>query len=919
MLWYVAKVVSATQSIVPFRDPLAEGEHMIYTEAGTSFVGAALSWLPGFDPILYHAATLPTFAAASLCVGIALFAAGRPAQPALVGITAALLAVAIVPYPSWLTETPPAAFALPLVFSLWRIWRDELDTRWLVVLSAVVALDYFQTKVIAIMALGLLLLAGLVERHRHRPDFRRVAAIAAASLALGAAVVIGLLFTFASWYTGLAKPKALPLDAVRGLTDGDPDIRSLGLVCLVAGELLLLAALARARIWALCAALVVTVLPSWFLSGYGFDIALVSEIFLAALLLLAGIRLDLRLTLAAGALLVFAAVAREPLGPQPGFVLTVALLVALGAVVVRSPAVVRVGAVAAAAAVALALAVRGGLDDPAVAITTADHDIWAEVERRVPEDGLVFTTLTGLDVTPHEGWNNYPAVAERQVFIAGWYDGRLVSHERDRDRKLAENRSVLTGRTHPRELELSRAYPVVLRGRARKRASAAVVQARVRERRLRALRDPVERERLRDHSLDAELLGDASARLVGDAPCLLRMVEAPRDALGQRLRVSDRDEEACLPLDHRLADPADGRRDDRDAGRLRLDHGEAEALEVRRKGEHLERGEQVGDVAALTEKLEAVAQRSGELLELPAELAVAGDHEAHVRMALEHARRRRDQVAMALLLGESCDVADDPSVEDATAAREALELDAERDDVRAEPPIVGGAIRLRRVDHLGPRRPAEPLPGPPGGVVAARQLGSVVRDEQASSSGEPRGELRLREDVRGVDDRRAKPSQLTPKPPGQSGRVEVERSACSAELRERREGLVIGVEQRDVLPARAQTAHERGDVLLDRAPVAQAVHEDDHARAASSTASASCSAVRSQVNSAARASPRRRRSSASPASVRSRRSAAANASTSPGGQSSAASPTSSGIDVVSDATTGVPHAIASSTWKPKPS
>ena len=78
-------------------------------------------------------------------------------------------------YPSWITETPPAAFALPLVFSLWRVWRDELDTRWLVLLSTVVALDYFQTKVIAIMALGLLLVAGLVERHRHRPDFRRVA------------------------------------------------------------------------------------------------------------------------------------------------------------------------------------------------------------------------------------------------------------------------------------------------------------------------------------------------------------------------------------------------------------------------------------------------------------------------------------------------------------------------------------------------------------------------------------------------------------------------------------------------------------------------------------------------------------------------------------------------------------------------
>ena len=371
-------------------------------------------------------------------------------------------------------------------------------------MSAVVALDYFQTKVIAIMALGLLLLAGLVERHRHRPDFRRVAAIAAASLALGAAVVIGLLFTFASWYTGLAKPKALPLDAVRGLTDGDPDIRSLGLVCLVAGELLLLAALARARIWALCAVLVVTVLPSWFLSGYGFDIALVSELFLAALLLLAGIRLDLRLTLAAGALLVFAAVAREPLGPQPGFVLAVALLVALGAVAIRSRGVVRVGAVAAAAAVALALAVRGGLDDPAVAITTADHDIWAEVEQRVPEDGLVFTTLTGLDVTPHEGWNNYPAVAERQLFIAGWYDGRLVSHER-RPRPQARGEPLGADRTHAsaRAGAVAR-VPLVLRGRraeasGRRRRSGACTRTTTtcstRSRRARASARPSARRR----------------------------------------------------------------------------------------------------------------------------------------------------------------------------------------------------------------------------------------------------------------------------------------------------------------------------------------------------------------------------------------------------------------------------------------
>ena len=54
-------------------------------------------------------------------------------------------------------------------------------------------------------------------------------------------------------------------------------------------------------------------------------------------------------------------------------------------------------------------------------------------------------------------------------------------------------------------------------------------------------------------------------------------------------------------------------------------------------------------------------------------------------MPLEDARGRRDQVAMAFLLGEPCDVADDAAFEDAASTREAVELDAERHDVRAEP------------------------------------------------------------------------------------------------------------------------------------------------------------------------------------------------------------------------------------------
>ena len=60
-------------------------------------------------------------------------------------------------------------------------------------------------------------------------------------------------------------------------------------------------------------------------------------------------------------------------------------------------------------------------------------------------------------MTPHRGWNNYPAVARRQLFIAGWYDD-ASSHPADRDRKLAQNRAVLTGAMRPDQLDLSRRY-----------------------------------------------------------------------------------------------------------------------------------------------------------------------------------------------------------------------------------------------------------------------------------------------------------------------------------------------------------------------------------------------------------------------------------------------------------------------------
>jgi len=79
------------------------------------------------------------------------------------------------------------------------------------------------------------------------------------------------------------------------------------------------------------------------------------------------------------------------------------------------------------------------------------------------------------------------------------------------------------------------------------------------------------------------------------------------------------------------------------------------------------------------------------------------------------------------------------------------------------------------------------------------------------------------------------------------------------------------------------------------------------------------SALLSQLNSAARRMPLRRRSAARSRSLSTRSSATRQPSMSPGSTSRAASPTTSGSEEVSEQTTGVPHAMASSGVSPNPS
>lgn len=516
--FYVMKLVSASQSIAPYHDLLVEGQGVIYAEGAPSFVGAVLSHVPGFDPFLYHTATLGAFALASLVFGLRLALGDGPALGLYGALSVAALALAFLAYPSWIVESPPVAFAAPLALGLHRLLVDHLSAARLAALTSLLLLGFLATKVLAAIPLGIVLVFVLWRRYRGHPNARRIASYGALGLAAAAGGAIALLFLTAGWYADLVQLEFLPAEVVDGLLE-DRTREDIAFVTLTLGEAAVALLLLRLRSWALLAALAAGVLANWVIGGYGFDIAVGVPLLLAALELarrpdtlrahalpagaasvllalsvwlrdLHGSRAGLALSLLAGAALLVAVAPMLRRAPRlayvfavvaSGVLLTLADLVVLATLAVAlltalPLARARVGRVvlpAAAVAVVIlaasAAAVRAGdlaLTRTVAVLTPSDYDIWRRVRDVVPRGGLVFTSLTGPEVTPHEGWHNYPAVSERQLYLAGWYDGRLIARPAELEQRLARNERVLAGQAAPGSIALERTlegYYAVLR------------------------------------------------------------------------------------------------------------------------------------------------------------------------------------------------------------------------------------------------------------------------------------------------------------------------------------------------------------------------------------------------------------------------------------------------------------------------
>jgi hypothetical protein len=498
MVFYAAKVVTAEQSVVPFRDLLVEGEPSAYVEAGSSFLGAVLAWIPGFDPILFQTTLLPALALASIPVGLALLGGVRETRWLPL---AGLLAVAMVAYPTWLTESPPVTLALPLAFSLYVIARDPLPLGRLTGVAAIVALDYALTKGFGALLLAAVVLYAFARDHVRDLDPRRAVLVAGAAALLGGMVIAFFLVT-SGWLTELFVFNFRPDDAVRGLADqlDRRDTNKAGLGLELAGLLVLLAALTRTRAWPFVATVVVALVGHELLGGHGFDVLVGTAVLVAALLFWRrtdALAAQRWLVGASAALLVLSAWLRDTASVRAGLVLVVLLawalvgafagrrvvwlwaagaaaalaslagrsfvgfvllLAVLGAATLMPR--LRWAAAAGAAAVALALATTSdlALETHAPTLTTEHYRVWSAAAKAVPRDGLVYTSMTGPVISGEQGWNYYPGVIARQLYLAGWSNSVLLVDEEERARRLRLNADVLAGRSPPGGVPLERRY-----------------------------------------------------------------------------------------------------------------------------------------------------------------------------------------------------------------------------------------------------------------------------------------------------------------------------------------------------------------------------------------------------------------------------------------------------------------------------
>lgn len=484
MVYYVAMAKSIAVQFHPFLNLGTIDYTFHYFNKLPPMIAAALAPIPGFDPFLFFAVVLPLFSIVSLVFCLTLLpetndcSERRKPWSSSNLILLILLLVAANRYPSWLVESPPVVFAIPIVFSVYVIFLQAKGN--LMGLSkalAVALVGSALSKVVSLVVLGAFVAQGsliAVLRSKRRMLQYLFALLAGVTAVYATAMLVNL------WpsYGNIALMTAGP-ESWTALSSGNPFkflvyfVRDFGLLLLGFAALGLGNKAVTIALWV--GILAFMALPFIFLVTFVVAILLVFCGFAAEPQAAEKSKWPIG---TAVVLLLASTLLLDPGGVQVGLVYGICMVSIAWFALSRAPDPSgSVGwheprlqkAISAGAALAVAIAISSIAFGTATLdpnrrhmaegeLTPSVHDIWMRVAQRTPRNALIFTDQTGADWSLIGGWNMYGFFGERQIYVAYTTDTDMRLKPARRDQLLASNRAVLAGSRSPKDLPLARTY-----------------------------------------------------------------------------------------------------------------------------------------------------------------------------------------------------------------------------------------------------------------------------------------------------------------------------------------------------------------------------------------------------------------------------------------------------------------------------
>lgn len=449
LVTYVSFMSSYLVDPILLPDLLVEGIRLTgYANGATQVIGAGLLNFDLIDPFLFLIVTVPVIGLTTLGIQISDHLSKSSRFSYVFAPLYSILVICSIPYIGYIVESPPVMLALPIIFTIYgfvNFCKIELGFRE-VMLGIVILFALYITKVTVL----LLLIAAVPYVYQNAPRMIII-------LVVAIGLISGLLLLWKySWVVSEMSFEFIPIRILeeRGYWSYD--------FLLVLMQLAIVGFLWFIIHWQYRLSLIVGTV------GYFYFYSLMPLILSACILLTTyginekkiHIRLNYQLFLVFVLLLLCVFIINKKYDPHER-------AIALGMVVMMSFISManqitscidihsnKMKGMMVVFAMCLFVLIGYAFErlNPRVQVnqlTSDDFDIWKNVRRLANEDGLIYTDLTGLDLNLHAGWNSYAGIAQRQIFIAGWYNTWLRNDTEELIKRLTVNQKVLRGEVEP--------------------------------------------------------------------------------------------------------------------------------------------------------------------------------------------------------------------------------------------------------------------------------------------------------------------------------------------------------------------------------------------------------------------------------------------------------------------------------------